>query len=59
MKEMELYRVLQAHVGIINSLVVRLYKGEIEADVALEAAKAENDALTEKLKSGLQLPVSG
>ena len=49
MKEMELYRVLQAHVGIINSLVVRLYKGEIEADIALEAARAENEKLTKKL----------
>ena len=49
MNEMKLYRTLQAHVGIINGVVVKLYKGEITADEALLIATTENDALTKKM----------
>ena len=58
MKTMELYRTLQKHAGIINDLVVKLYNGKIEAEEALAAAKAENDALAEKLKDDARLPIS-
>ena len=50
MNEMKLYSTLQVHVGIINALVVELYKGEITAEKALPVAKAEIAAVTEKIK---------
>lgn len=40
MGPMKLYRLLQAHVGSLNALVVALYKEEITAEDALAQAKA-------------------
>ena len=39
MGPMKLYRLLQAHVGALNALVVALYKEEITAEEAQAAAK--------------------
>lgn len=50
MNEMKLYRALQTHVGNINSLVVKLYKGEITASQALSEAKVENGKLTKEIQ---------
>ena len=41
MGPMKLYRLLQAHVGTVNRLVVELYKEEISAEEA-EAAAVES-----------------
>lgn len=38
MNDMQLYRLLQQHVGIVNQLVIKLYKGEIEGPAAKEQA---------------------
>lgn len=46
MGPMKLYRLLQAHVGNLNSLVVALYKEEITAEDALAQA-------TEKIEQTL------
>jgi hypothetical protein len=51
MNEMKIYRTLQVHAGNINSLVVKLYKGEITAEEALPTAKTEITAVTKKIKA--------
>lgn len=44
MNEMKLYRLLQALTGELNSLVVALYNGEIEATEAREQATEQLEA---------------
>lgn len=44
METMKIYRLLQAHVGIVNALVVALYNSEITADEALAEAKKQIEA---------------
>ena len=51
MGPMKLYRLLQAHVGKLNHLVVALYKEEIGAEKALETAKTETEKLGKALIS--------
>ena len=47
MGPMKLYRLLQAHMGAVNALVVALYKEEITAEEAQAAAK---DSMEKTLK---------
>jgi len=53
---MKLYRLLQAHVGTVNQLVVALYKEEIEAEDAQAQAQDSLEktlaAVTESEKAG-------
>jgi hypothetical protein len=49
METMKLYRTLQQSVGVLNHLVVALYKGEVSADEALAKAREETQALAEQL----------
>jgi len=46
---MKLYRLLQAHVGKLNHLVVGLYKGEITVDEALKEARPEIEKLRNEI----------
>ena len=40
MNEMQLYKLLQDHVGVLNALVVALYNGQVTAaDAAAQAQK--------------------
>jgi len=56
MGPMKLYRLLQAHVGTVNQLVVALYKEEIEAEDAQAQAQDSLEktlaAVTESEKAG-------
>ena len=56
MGPMKLYRLLQAHVGMVNQLVVALYKEEIEAEDAQAQAQDSLEktlaAVTESEKAG-------
>ncbi len=51
MGPMKLYRLLQVHVGTVNSLVVALYKEEISAEDALAQATAQLEQTLAALKS--------
>ena len=49
MDSMKLYRILQHSVGVLNHVVVLLYKGEISADEALAKAREETQTLADQL----------
>jgi len=51
MESLKLYRLLQAHVGKLNHLVVSLYKEEITVEKALEEAGIEVNNLQETLNA--------
>lgn len=50
MKSIKLYKILQKHVSIVNSIAVKLYNDEIETSEALEKAKEESVRISAELK---------
>jgi len=51
MNAMQLYRLLQQHVGILNQLVIALYNGEIEESEAKKQAIEKLEQTLSALKS--------